>query len=782
MPERPIGFLHGISAEDARAHWAAIVESSQDAIISKTLSGMILSWNKAAERMYGYAAEEVVGRPITLLAPPERVEEIARILDGVRRGERIEHFETERMRKDGSRLTISLSVSPVFGADGRIVAASVIARDITASDEAKRGLADSEARLKAIIASATDAIVTVDEQRRITLFNRAAERMFGLGATEAHGQPLDRFVPELFRGSPVPSSEKTERRGTPVELARSSMTPTVARRADGTEFPMEASISPITLEGRSGHAAILRDVTDRMRAEAALLDSAAQFRNLANAVPQMVWVADPTGRLIFVNRRWEEYTGLSVGEAADPEQLRRIFHPDDYERVQSRWRRSLATGEPLEVMYRIRHAAGGSYRWFLGRAVLPREPHSPGARWYGTATDVDDQHRIQEELEDTHRRKDQFLAMLAHEIRNPLGAIANAVSILGSRGVNPAMSGWSRDVIDRQVVHLTRIVDDLLDVSRLTQGKIHLELEPVPLGAVAALAAEITRFSIEARRQRLEMHVPEEPVFVVGDMNRLAQAVGNLLGNAAKFSPEEGTIQLAVERDGNVARVRVRDFGAGIAPELLPRVFDLFVQADQTLDRSSGGLGIGLTLVRNIVEMHGGRVEAVSEGPGRGSEFVITLDAMPRGDEPKPSRRAVAPRTVPRARRILVVDDNTDSAQAIEMLLELAGHHVEVAHDGLLALDVARRLHPDVVLLDIGLPGMNGYEVARQLRSLPEFRDTVLVALTGYGQSQDRRRSEEAGFDHHLVKPVSTDALLALTGVPPEDGDGARSNPEDATS
>jgi PAS domain S-box-containing protein len=372
--------------------------------------------------------------------------------------------------------------------------------------------------------------------------------------------------------------------------------------------------------------------------------------------------------------------------------------------------------------------------------------------------------RAEEALRDADRRKDEFLAMLAHELRNPLAPIRNAVEILKHLGINEPKVKWSGEVINRQVEHLTRLVDDLLDVSRITRGKIELRKEMTDLMVVIGRALEASRPLIDARRQNLVLELPPESLRVEGDVTRLAQVISNLLNNASKYSDEGGHLQFSATRAEEEVILSVRDDGMGIAAETLPHVFELFTQADRSLDRAQGGLGIGLTLVKRIVEMHGGKVEALSDGPGKGSEFIVRLPVVVAVHESsKTAPNATGPSKSTKSHcRILVVDDNLDSAQSMALLLELEGHEVQMALDGPQALERAQTFRPQVIVLDIGLPGLNGYEVARQVRSDPEMKQTVLIALTGYGRAEDRARSKEAGFDHHLTKPVNHDLLSSL--------------------
>jgi signal transduction histidine kinase/DNA-binding response OmpR family regulator len=374
-----------------------------------------------------------------------------------------------------------------------------------------------------------------------------------------------------------------------------------------------------------------------------------------------------------------------------------------------------------------------------------------------------DNARLYRDIQEGDRRKNEFLAMLAHELRNPLAPIRNAVQVLRMIDLRDTDLLWANDVIARQVEQMVRLVDDLLDISRITGGKIQLQREPVDVAAVVARAVETSRPLIDARRHELTVELPEETLAVDADRVRLAQVLANVLNNAAKYTGDGGRIWLTAARDGPEAVFRVRDTGIGISKEMLSSVFDLFTQVNHSLDRSQGGLGIGLTLVRRLVEMHGGNVQAFSDGVNQGSEFVIRMPALTGPHPPGPSTngdRAASGASAPR--RVLVVDDNDDAARSLARLLRLTGHEVTTAPDGASALAALPAFGPEIVLLDIGLPGMDGYEVAREMRRHPGGEKLALVALTGYGQDEDRRRSQEAGFNEHLVKPVDPDVLQSL--------------------
>jgi PAS domain S-box-containing protein len=376
--------------------------------------------------------------------------------------------------------------------------------------------------------------------------------------------------------------------------------------------------------------------------------------------------------------------------------------------------------------------------------------------------DLRDQKKRDELLLESER-KDQFLAMLAHELRNPIAPIRNAAQILRLKGPAEPRVQWAREVIDRQVTQLTRLVDDLLDVSRITRGKIRLELEQVGLAQVVARAVETARPHIEARHHELTIELPPEPILIQVDVTRISQVLSNLLNNAAKFTTERGKIWVTARLRDKQVEIAIRDTGIGISAEMVPRIFDLFTQVDATLERSQGGLGIGLTLVRSLVELHAGSVEARSDGLGQGSEFLVRLPIVtangqqPRGDGQSGSLTTSCP-----PHRILVIDDNLDSAQSLSVLIEHWGHEVMTVTDGESALEAARSFRPQVMFVDIGLPGIDGYEIVRRVRRMPGLEGVVLIALTGYGQEEDRRRSQDAGFDHHWVKPLDVSALEAF--------------------
>jgi signal transduction histidine kinase/DNA-binding response OmpR family regulator len=374
-----------------------------------------------------------------------------------------------------------------------------------------------------------------------------------------------------------------------------------------------------------------------------------------------------------------------------------------------------------------------------------------------------DNARLYRDIQESDRRKNEFLAMLAHELRNPLAPIRSAVQIMRLVGPHSPDLDRAREVIERQVQHMVRLVDDLLDVSRITRGKINLQMERVDVALVVDGAVETCRPLLDARKHELTVSVPPEPLCVEGDAARLAQIVGNLLNNAAKYTEEGGRVWLTVAREDGDVVLRVRDTGIGIPPDMMPYIFDLFTQVDRSLDRSQGGLGIGLTLVHRLVELHHGSVCVQSPGPNQGSEFVVRLPLVQEAKTPEPSSNgALAPQHLCACYRVLLVDDNVDGANSLARVLEMSGHEVHVAYDGPTAIQTATALLPDIMLLDIGLPGMDGYELARTLRQQPGLHDVPLVAVSGYAREEDRQRSQQAGFNHHVVKPLDPEALPAL--------------------
>lgn len=505
-------------------------------------------------------------------------------------------------------------------------------------------------------------------------------------------------------------------------------------------------------------------------AEVSLRESEERFRTLADHIAQFAWMADPTGWIFWYNRRWYDYTGTDL-ESMQGWGWQAVHHPDHVERVTGKFRRHVELGEAWEDTFPLR-GKDGKFRWFLSRAQPIRDPAGEVLRWFGTNTDITDRMAMEEALREADRRKDEFLATLAHELRNPLAPIVSGLELLRTGDDDPALRARVHEILDRQTAHLVRLIDDLLDVSRITRGKVELRLRDVELAAVVASALEASRPLLDEAGHELRVELPEETVPLRADPTRLAQVFSNLLNNAAKYTPPGGRVELVAERDGDTVEVRITDNGAGLDATLRERLFEMFVQGPSNTV-GQGGLGIGLTLVRSLVELHGGQVAAESAGAGHGSTFKVRLPVSvcapsPDASEPEPEQETVAP--MARPLRVLIVDDNVDAADALGDLLAAFGHDARVVYDGIEALGAAADHRPHLVLLDLGMPGLDGYETARRLRRLPHPR-TVIAALTGWGQEEDRRRTREAGFDHHLVKPADIRQITALLATVAESVD-----------
>lgn len=502
------------------------------------------------------------------------------------------------------------------------------------------------------------------------------------------------------------------------------------------------------------------DVTKRILIETALIESEERWRFALDVTKIGAWELNLADHTAWRSLRHDQIFGY---ETLLPEWTYEMFLQhvleEDRPLTDSCFQRALATHQDWNFTCRIRRADGPvRWIWACGKCLNDASGHS--IRMFGVVSDITDRKQTEQELQDGVRRKDEFLAMLAHELRNPLAPVRSAVEILKHANTDPSRITWCTDMIDRQVTHLTGLVDDLLDVSRISRGLIELKKEALEIRDFIQPAIEASLPLIDARRQKIAITLPPEYLWVEGDRIRLTQVVSNLINNATKYTEEGGQIGLSVEPSGQAVYIRVSDNGCGIDPADLSNLFDLFYQADRNLDRSQGGLGIGLSIVRKLVEMHGGNIEVFSAGLNQGSEFVVNLPQM----MPVVTSTTLSTESGVSAQklRILVVDDYQDIAKSLAMLLEIHGHQVFMANAGPAALDIARAERPNIILMDIGLPGMDGYEVAQELRRNSELAQTLLIAMTGYGRPEDRERARAAGFDEHLIKPVNHEMLLKL--------------------
>ncbi|WP_295390186.1 PAS domain S-box protein [uncultured Thiodictyon sp.] len=612
-----------------------------------------------------------------------------------------------------------------------------------------------EERLRLFIEHAPAALAMFDREMRYIRASRRWLEDYRLGRRDLRGLSHYEVFPE------IPERwRELHRRALAGEVLCAEEDP--FRRADGRVQWLHWEMRPWH-DGAGAIAGILvfsEDITERKQTQAALLESERRYRVLTEVSQQIVWMSDARDACTYLNQWWFDYTGLSPEQSLGVGWVQAI-DPSQREEVAQAWRAGV-TGESWTREIRFRRAADGQYRWHLSRALALRDDRGQFIQWMGSATDIHDRKLAELALRETDGRKDEFLATLAHELRNPLAPIRNAVEILKREQLPETTRQAAREMIDRQVSHMVRLIDDLMDASRITRGKLDLRRERVALATVIGHAVDASRPLIEAARHRLILALPSTPILLDADPVRLAQVFSNLLNNAAKYTAPGGMITVTALRDGAEVKVTVEDTGIGIAPEAMPGLFEMFSQVEPRSERSQGGLGIGLALARRLVELHGGRIEAQSAGCEAGSAFCVRLPvpADPPADQLASSVEAAA--ALAQGRRILVVDDNRDSAESLAMLLRLCGNAVETAYDGVDAVAAAQRYRPDAILLDLGMPKLDGYGACRRIRDCPWGRDMAIFAVTGWGQEHDHSKSEAAGFDGHLVKPVEAATLLGL--------------------
>lgn len=611
------------------------------------------------------------------------------------------------------------------------------------------------------LSSIGDAVITTDTEGIITFLNPIAESLTGW-TQEAVGQPLDGVIRLLNENNRQPVEVPTVQallEGRTHKLADHSLL--VGK--DGSEHSIGDSAALICNDKGevAGLVLVFRDISERRKAERSLAKSLAYADDIIETLREPFVVLDADLRVKTANRSFYESFQVSKEETEnclvydlgngqwDIPGLRKLLD-------------EVLTRNKSVHDYEVEHSFPNLGRKTMLLNARPFPPDSKHPELILLAVeDVSVLRERADELAAAHRHKDEFLATLAHELRNPLAPIRNAVQYLGMEGLTPRDVKTGRDVISRQVTVMVRLIDDLLDMSRISRNKLDIRKERVELAAVMESAVEGSRPLIQQSGHELTISLPPQSLHLDADAVRLTQVFMNLLNNAAKFTKAGGHIWFTAIKEGSDAVISVRDNGIGIPGDMLPRIFEMFTQVDRSLERSQGGLGIGLTLVRRLLDLHDGTIKVHSNGPDQGSEFVVRLPLIPSPLDTTP--RIDGLRTAALCgSRILVVDDNKDSADSLAMLLRLKGNEIQTAYDGLEAVTVAETFHPELVLLDIGLPKLNGYDVARRIRQQPWGQDVILVALTGWGQDEDRRRSDEAGFNHHIVKPVELSTLESL--------------------
>jgi PAS domain S-box-containing protein len=626
--------------------------------------------------------------------------------------------------------------------------------------------------LQITLASIADAVITTDPDGLVISLNPVAVRLTAWSLDEAVGRPLREVFRTIHQASwrtdDLPIAKVV---GDGEVILSDDEVVLVAR--DGTARSVEHNAAPIRdSNGKvKGVVITFRDVTERYRIEQAQRESEDRFRTLADATPVLIWGSDTDRRCDYFNKQWLDFTGRSADEEQG-EGWSLGVHPDDRKRCLRTYSQAFDARRPFTMEYRLKRH-DGEYRWVINTGVPRFTPDGTFSGYIGSCIDINDRKRTEEELRQSDRRKEEFLAVLSHELRNPLAPIQTAVDLLEESGTSKAGSERELAMIKRQLGNLKRLVDDLMDISRVSRGKIELRKELVDLAAVIDGAVEAVRPLFDEHRQEFQVSIPEQSIFLEADSTRLEQILLNLLINTSKYTPQGGRIWLDVEQCQREVGIRVRDTGIGIEPDLLPKVFDLFLQGERRAGRSHEGGGIGLNLVQKLVQLHGGTITAHSRGSGMGSEFVVKLPAISRvrakrEESPEVIQPEVS-KSLPRW-RVLIVDDNVPAADSLGRLLsEFLGQDVRIAYGGKSALEMARLFLPQVILLDLEMAGMDGYEVAQRLREQSEFSEALIVAVSGWAQEEYRRRSRETGFDVHVVKPVTArDLRIMLADLKPK--------------
>ncbi|HVF63637.1 MAG TPA: PAS domain S-box protein [Casimicrobiaceae bacterium] len=685
---------------------------------------------------------------------PVASEAIARFRHTLASGEPFHHADTTELRSDTDDVHLyDWRIERVALPDGQFGVVCYF-YDTTELKQAGQALRATETRYRTLFDSIDEGFcvceLLVDEaggprDYRFCEVNPMFERHTGL--RNATGKTALELVPNL------------ERKWIDT-YARVALTREPTRFEQGSEVMgrwFDVYAFPFGNPAQRTFGVILKDVSDQRRKDVELRESEQRFRELADDSPMFVWIADRDANVTYVNRTLLRFVGAEADEYAG-RAWARTLHPEDVERALQTYAAAVRDRVPYTIEVRYRDSTSGEYQWHLIKGV-PRIVGGRFAGMMGTGINIHDRKLAEEALESANRRKDEFLATLAHELRNPLAPLRSGLELMRIASQNKEVVERSRAMMERQLAQMVRLIDDLLDASRIARGKVKLRKERLAIGDVIAQAVETSKPRIDAVRQTLRLHAPPDPIFVHADATRLTQVFANLLDNASKFTPAEGRITVTTSHEETSVRVSVKDNGIGMKPDVLANVFDLFMQADTSPSRERGGLGIGLSLVRGLVELHGGSVEASSRD-GNGSEFIVHLPTALTLVTESPASEA--PRKISARRRILVVDDNSDAATSLAMMLSAMGNETQMACSATEALEAGAAFRPDVVVLDIGMPRVTGYDAARMIREKDWGRNVVLIALTGWGQEGDRRQSAEAGFHAHLVKPADPQELETL--------------------
>ena len=779
----------------AQAYLAAIVDSSDDAILSKDLDGIIQSCNARAEQMFGYKADELIGHSIRILIPPERQEEEDDILARIRRGERVDHFETVRVTKDSRPLDISLSVSPVRDSDGRVVGVAKIARDITERKRLERELAAQREWFRVTLGSIGDAVIASDPDGHVTYMNEPAQAVTGWSLTEATGQPLAdvfRIINEKTRQSIDNPADLVLRSGHVVGIANH----TVLIDRNGVEHPIADSAAPIRNgDGRIiGVVLVFRDVTEERRAEDAVAEQREWFETTLESIGDAVIATDIQGHVVFMNPLAEHLTGWRLADARGKPcaGIFDIINETSRRSVENPVTRVLAEGAVVGLAnHTVLIAADGTERPIddSGAPIRSRDGRIVGVVL--VFRDVSERRRgeldrreaslererlleaeraARADAERASRVKDEFVAMVSHELRTPLNAILGWTQLMVKPEAGPDLVARGIDIISRNTRLQAQLISDLLDISRIVSGKLRLDMEQVDLASVVSDAADTVQRDADDKKIVIKRDLDARAGTIAGDSARVQQIVWNLLANAIKFTHEGGLISVRLRRVGADAEITVTDSGVGIRPDFLPHIFDRFKQADQSITRRFGGLGLGLSIVKNLVELHGGSIRAESEGIDRGATFTIVLPASAEswpGDRRAPSnlvsKESAQPGDSLSGIRVLVVEDEPDTCEFLDRFLRGYGAEVVLARSAAEALSRLSDEKVDIVISDIGLPEVDGYDLMSRIRQLPASAGGAVpaIALTAYARTEDRTRAFRAGYQAHLAKPIEPAELVA---------------------